>query len=271
MTAKKYGNEDLYTMVTLALHYPKGGYGGNSFWKSMTELYGDSILKERIAGALRERWRKIAKEHANDLENYKQVLAQSLPKEFIDNVEKVINTKLAERGSLLAGSKRHSSLLPNIFKDGNIGASGIENGESKKPIAIAKRTRKKKQFSNVRIGNELESVRCIDMSQLAAKKSIGICKLLKRQGLNDIDSEIKSIFANKDLISEILKTVRTVESGTSLPNLETTLGNNVKDKEEWTELENLALKHQEIPELQSCLIKMKGAEAVASHRKALGI
>ena len=269
MTAKKYGNEDLYTMVTLALHYPKGGYGGNSFWKSMTELYGDSILKERIAGPLRERWRKIAKEHANDLENYKQVLAQSLPKEFIDNVEKVINTKLAERGSLLAGSKRHSSLLPNIFKDGNMGASGIENGESKKPIT--KRTRKKKQFSNVRIGSELESVRCIDMSQLTAKKSIGICKLLKKEGFNDIDSEVKSIFASKDLISEIAKMVRTVELGTSLPNLGTALGNNVKDKGEWTELENLALKHQDIPELQSCLIKMKGAEAVASHRKALGI
>ena len=62
MASKKYTNEDLYALVAIVLHFPKGGHGGEPFWNSMITIYGTTLLQGRKPGALRDRWRKIAKE-----------------------------------------------------------------------------------------------------------------------------------------------------------------------------------------------------------------
>lgn len=273
MIPKKYGNEELYIMVTLALHYPEGGHNGNTFWKIMTELYGDSLLKERIAGALREKWRKIAKEYTNRLEEYRNTLAEPLAKEFIENVEKVISDKHAEPIPLLAGNKRRAALLSKNNGDGIIEKEGIE--------PTAKRTRKKKIFSNIIIGKDSpmgEDIRtCIDLSQVTAKKSTGICKILKKHGLSALDVATENYLATKDqnpFVQELLKSTKIVEqSKVNLPRLEVVLGNTAKpiNNIEWTELEDLALRHKENAELQNCLIRSKGELAVTSRKKVLGL
>eukprot|EP00826_Nyctotherus_ovalis_P034172 TRINITY_DN2806_c0_g1_i6.p1 TRINITY_DN2806_c0_g1~~TRINITY_DN2806_c0_g1_i6.p1 ORF type:complete len:311 (-),score=75.21 TRINITY_DN2806_c0_g1_i6:123-920(-) len=265
-------------MVALALHYPQGGHGGRSFWKVMTELYGESLLKDKNAGALRERWRKIARESGKDLEVYSKGLADKVAKEFAKQVEKTINDTIAEPVSLLAGTKRHSALLPNIFKDGEIPMNPMENGKDLDRKVSIKKSRKKKAFSNVVIGKDSkfpESIRtCLNFSQITAKKSMSIYRMLKKNGFANIDSDFEQYFATKDFnpfIQEILKSKKTVEpDANSLPKLEAALGNNMNGTA-WSELEDLALRHQESAELQSCLIRSKGETAVASRKKALGL
>lgn len=64
MARRAFTDEELYTMMTLVTHYPKGGHGGEAFWASMVNLYKGhlDLFKERTAGSLRDKWRKLQKE-----------------------------------------------------------------------------------------------------------------------------------------------------------------------------------------------------------------
>lgn len=64
MESRKYTDEDLYLMLAVVAHYPQGGHGGETFWNSMINLYQEKFkfFKDRNAGSLRDKWRKIQKE-----------------------------------------------------------------------------------------------------------------------------------------------------------------------------------------------------------------
>ena len=70
--SKKYRNEDVYKMISLVLRYPSGGHGGETFWSWMVKIYGNTLLEGRNGSGLRNRWRKILKEHPSGLDEYKK-------------------------------------------------------------------------------------------------------------------------------------------------------------------------------------------------------
>jgi hypothetical protein len=276
---KKYDDKEIYPMITLVLHYPEAGHTGRQFWTSMMSLYGDSILASRNAGALREKWRKIAKDHSTDLPEYKKELTEGLPKEFVDNIEKTISKKMTEPNKNPITSKRRSSHLPNIFKGEGIQKMKLDNGK-KEELVTKKTGPKKPSLGRIRIGhdyNSLEDIRnSIDLNSITARKAIGISKTIKRYGYPDLDSEAKDFLSKRNEnaleVQRLTQLTKNVEVNTGLPKLPTKLFEEIlKADEAWSELEDLALRHIELPELQAYLLKARGSSAIEQRKKLLGI
>eukprot|EP00826_Nyctotherus_ovalis_P047497 TRINITY_DN5466_c0_g2_i1.p2 TRINITY_DN5466_c0_g2~~TRINITY_DN5466_c0_g2_i1.p2 ORF type:complete len:302 (+),score=71.44 TRINITY_DN5466_c0_g2_i1:2119-3024(+) len=290
--SKKYESGEIYKMVTLVLHYPEAGHSGKQFWTSMMGIYEDSILTGRNAGALREKWRKIAKEHSTDLEEYKKKLVEELPKEFVDEVESVIVKKLAEPNQDPISHKRRSAPLPNIFK--GEGVQKMEpilqamevlkmarTGNEKEGEPVLKKTKQKKpSLGRVRVGNcigFLEDIRtCIDLSLITPRKAIGISKTVRRLGYSDLDADARDFLSRRSdsvtAVQGLLQITRELEPVNRLPKLPVKpLEQTLKADEGWSELEDVALRHTELKEVQECLVKIKGAAAVEQRRKMLGI
>lgn len=277
--SKKYVNEEIYPMVTLVLHYPEAGHSGRQFWTSMINMYGDSITTLRNAGALREKWRKIAKTYPTNLEEYKKKLTEELPKEFVAKIEASINAKLAEPNLNPLSSKRRSAPLPNIFKGEGIQKMKLDNEEEGK--LMKKTGPKKPSLGRIRIGHaftSLEDIRaCIDLNSMTARKAIGISKTIKRYGGSDLDSEAKEFLSrrneNAPFVQRLIQSTKEVDPNLGLlPKLPTKALEQVsKGEEGWNELEDMALRCINIPEVQDCLIRMKGISAIEERKKFLGI
>ena len=270
---KKYGNEEIYKMVTLVLHYPDAGHSGKQFWISMMNIYGDSVLEGRNSGALREKWRKIGKDHPTDLEEYKKKLTEELPKDLIDDIENKINIKLLDPSQNTITNKRHSKLLPNIFNGEGVKKIKLSNGKNEEFI-LKKSAIKKSTLGRSRIGKFLisnDDIRNpIDLSQVLTKKCSGISKTIKKLGLPDVDGEAKEFVAGKDPtvtnLNELLQSTNEV-----VQNLEAIQKLLLEKDNEWNELEDMALKHPENSDIQECLARIKNEEAMNKRKKLLGI
>lgn len=272
MTTKKYGMEDIYRMVTLVLHYPDAGHSGKQFWSSMMSIYGDSVLEGRNFGALREKWRKIAKEHPSDLEEYKKTLIGQLPKELIEDIEQKITDKLSDPTLNHVINKRHSTLLPNIFNGEGVKKIKLGNGKDGEG-AVKKSIVKKSTLGRTKVGKALDSIEdirnCIDLGQIIVKKSSGISKAIKRLGLSFIDDEAKDFLLGKDqnaaFAKELLQSTKELEQKIQpLPKLPLEI-------KLWTRLEEMALMHPENQDMQEWLLREKGLETIENHKKSLGI
>lgn len=278
--SKKYENAEIYPMVTLVLHYPEAGHNGRQFWTSMINTYEDSIPTLRNAGALREKWRKIAKNYPTNLEEYKKKLIDELPKQFVDKIEGIISKKLAEPNPNPISGKRRSAPLPNIFKGEGIQKIKLDNGEEGK-LLTKKTGAKKPSLGRIRIGHaftSLEDIRtCLDLNSITARKAIGISKTIKKCGSLDVDIDAKEFLSkrneNTPFIQGLIQLTKEVEPNLGLlPKLPTKpLEQLLKGEDGWNELEDMALRCINIPEVQDCLIKMKGIAAVEERKKLLGI
>eukprot|EP00826_Nyctotherus_ovalis_P022920 TRINITY_DN17677_c0_g1_i4.p1 TRINITY_DN17677_c0_g1~~TRINITY_DN17677_c0_g1_i4.p1 ORF type:complete len:234 (-),score=31.17 TRINITY_DN17677_c0_g1_i4:20-721(-) len=116
LSLKKYTNEDVYKLLSLVLHYPSGGHGGESFWNLMIKLYGNTLLEGRNGSGLRSRWRKFHKEHPTDCEEQRRQLAATLSPEFVEEVETTIAIGAASASQLALNSKAFATLFPNTSK-----------------------------------------------------------------------------------------------------------------------------------------------------------
>jgi len=279
--SKKYDDKEIYPMITLVLHYPEAGHSGRQFWESMMKFYGDSILASRNAGALREKWRKIAKGYSINLEEYKKNLIEKLPKEFVEKIEMTISKKKAESVHSAIVNKRRSPHLPNIFSYRQ-GTQKMKLDNGKEGELVVKKTGPKKpSLGKLRIGHEFnffEDIRaCIDLNSIIARKGIGISKTIRRYGHSDLDSEAKSFLPkrseNDPEVQRLLQLTKDVESNMSLlPKLPIKPFEEVlKADEGWSELEDLALRHTNLPEVQAYLLKAKGVNAIEQRKKLLGI
>jgi hypothetical protein len=283
ISSKKYSNEDVYTMVSLVLRYPSGGHGGETFWTWMVKIYGNSLLEGRNGSGLRNRWRKISKEHPSDLREYKKQLAEGLPKKVVENVDKNIEEEIADVGSLGLSSKAYSSLFPEMPRPPDPKEAERASRKRNKPednnIDASPHEEKKKMKKTSTKGG-------IDLDTLISKTTKDLSKLIEDTDVAGMEARIT---LGKDLvIIRDLKTNSIViksQAAGPLPNEFHLKKPKVKqcgilrdcgskantDNKQWTEIEDLVLKHPEYIDLNNCLLKTKGAEEVAKRKRILGI
>lgn len=278
-TSKKYKNEDVYTMISIVLRYPSGGHGGETFWTWMVKIYGNSLLEGRNGSGLRNRWRKISKEHASDLAEYKKQLAEGLSKEFIENVDKKIEESIADVGSLGLSSKAYSSLFPELSKP-------VDHKETERLA------RKRKPEDNNIEGEERKKVKKIsnkggiDLDTLVPKLTHDLSSLIEDNDEGIMSAKItlgKNLLITRDLKTNACS----VKSKTEVPVeeyqffkkpevrqcdiLRDSAGKANTNIKQWNELEDMILRHPENIDLNNCLIKTKGAEEVAKRKQILGL
>eukprot|EP01022_Parablepharisma_sp_SALTPOND_P034645 TRINITY_DN924_c0_g1_i1.p5 TRINITY_DN924_c0_g1~~TRINITY_DN924_c0_g1_i1.p5 ORF type:complete len:300 (+),score=68.74 TRINITY_DN924_c0_g1_i1:2618-3517(+) len=294
---QQYTDEDIYIMVSLVLHYPKGGHGGEAFWASMLSIYSGKLLEGRIANGLRNKWRKIAKEHPTDLEEYRKELAEKLDKETVESIEQKIKDGISGLDGIPLSQRNRSSLAPKLFIKN-------EEEEKKKKEKIREEKPAAEEKKAVEPSPPCEATN-IDLNKIVPKKpgSIG----LVAEGAVTIDLN----FAEHLIISKDLKenTVVVKDMKESCPPEELLLyekidaklnelskkynqpveqlvanlsqvSGNFEDLEKylegkpvklWNELEDMALRNPENMDMQNWLLKTKGTEAINKRKKFLGI
>ena len=108
--------ESMYKQISLVLKYPYGGHGGESFWRSMKLLYGQTFLTEETSSQLRSKWRSIKNFSNDNITITKEVLKKTLPKDFIDKIDKEIDIVDMEIASKELTNQAYSRLFPNTPK-----------------------------------------------------------------------------------------------------------------------------------------------------------
>lgn len=275
--SKKYTSEDVYKMVSLVLRYPAGGHGGETFWTWMVKIYGSSLLEGRNGSGLRNRWRKISKEHPADLADYRRQLAESLPKDAVEAVDRRIEDAVADAAKLELSSKAFSSLFPEL------GRLELREGE--------RLARKRRAEDNNGEGEERKKARKsvkvgIDLDTLVAKPGPEWSKIAEDFDVAGMEARItlgKDLVITKDLRTHAIA-VNSITAGASLKELPTFKKPDVRQCDilrdankgntnigQWSEIEDMVLKHPEDVDLNNCLIKVKGVEEVEKRKKILGI
>ena len=284
LTTKKYGDEDNYKMISLVLRYPSGGHGGETFWMWMLKIYGDTLLEGRNANSLRNRWRILSKKHPNNLDEYKKELAEKIPKEVIDNIEKIIAEATNNISNYDLSNKAYALLFPGIprpldCKDGERGkrkraeGSNFEGGlgdDKRKFIKLNTRNHVDlNKLSSSTPNTALNLVDDIDSSSLQAKLLFVENFMIIR---NLIDNTI-SIKDRKDLpLTEEIAMFKKVEAKPR--NYFKTINQCIiksNEVHEWTELEDMVLKTSNNPDMLKLLVSSKGFENVERRKKLIGI
>ena len=282
--SKKYSNEDVYTMVSLVVRYPSGGHGGETFWTWMMKIYGKSLLEGRNGSGLRNRWRKISKEHPSDLTEYKKQLAEGLSKEIVENVDKKIEEEIANIPSLGLTTKAHASLFPEVPRPPDPKEAERSSRKRNKPednnIDIDPNEEKKKvKKTNTKGG--------IDLDTLVPKVPQDLSKFIEDTDTAGIQARIT---LGKDLViikdTETNKTtIKSLGAGASLDEVQSFKKPEVKlydilrdsaskanlDSKQWTELEDMILRNPAYIDLNNILLKTRGAEEVVKRKRTLGI
>ena len=279
--SKKYTDEDVYTMISLVLRYPSGGHGGETFWTWMVKIYGNSLLEGRNGNGLRNRWRKIIKDHPSGLDEYKKQLSEKLTKEFVDNVEMKITEAVANVGKLGLTNKAYASLFPSLPRpveskdlDKSIRKKKLENGA----VEIISTDKK---------GKKINTRRCIDLDLLVEKRDIDAPKF-EEENISEIADKINNgrsfvIVRNIKENTVIMKNINdiTIEEqvqsykkidGKFCDTFKGSLSKPSKTAKiniEWTELEDMILNHPENVDMVNCLIKTHGLEEVERRKKLL--
>lgn len=286
--SKKYTSKDVYKMVSLVLRYPSGGHKGETFWVWMVKIYGDTLLEGRNSNGLRNRWRKILKEHSIRLDEYKKKLTESLTKEFIDDVEQKIAEAAANVSKYGLSSKAYTSLFPDISRPEKLSEKGIKKKKLEDGNGYPIQSEGEKKRKNFIQTNKNH----IDLTQLASKQPIDISKLFDDFNLFELQKKImqsKNIVMLRDLKKDIVETKNINEPGISNElmqckkiesnlsefirkhNLFLTKSNKEKAGCRWTELEDLVLKHPENNDMIQLLIKTKGIEEIEKRKKDLNL
>lgn len=291
-TSKKYTKEEDYAIIALSVRYPSGGHGGEAFWNWMVKMYGESLLEGRNASGLRNRWRKMLKMYPSGLEEYRKQLVESLPKEFVDEVEKKIAEAAVDVAKFGLSSKAYTSLFPELPKPVNPkdaekgikkkklddGSAQVAPGEEEKKVKKSKDLlRKAKNYIDL---NPLASKKTIDISQLsednmpeiqskiAHSRSIVIVKDIKD---NNITVKDLKEMASTEEINACKKVDSNLDNFFKSWNQAISKSNKEKGPGEWTELEDLVLKHPEYSDMINYIVKTHGAEEVDKHKKALNL
>lgn len=290
VSSKKYTKEETYTMLCFVLRYPSGGHGGEAFWDWMIKIYGDSLLEGRNSSGLRNRWRKLAKQYGSRLEEEKKKLEESLPKEFMDEVEKKITEATVNASKFGLSVKAYSTLFPDLPKPVN--TKEAERGVKKKkledgnaqiiPIEESKKIKKPKDALH-------KAKNHLDLTQLVSKKPIALSNLLEDNVLEARAkmAASKNIVIVKDMKENTvaIKDVRellSLDEINSCKKLDSNLldffkswnqaiAESNKGKGEWTELEDIVLRHPSNTDLMNILIKTRGPEEILKRKKALNL
>ena len=290
VSSKKYTKQENFIMLSLALHYPTGGHGGEAFWRSMTKIYGDTLLEGRNSSGLRNHWRIMLKQYASMLKENKQKLEESLPKEFVEDVEKKIAEAAANAANFELSNKAYKSLFPELPKPDT--AKGTERALKKKkmedgsaqaiPIEESKKVRKTKDLPH-------KGKNHIDLTQLISKKPVRIVSLAMD---NVLESQTKmALCRNIVIIKDIKENDIKVKDIKELPSVQEIQGckkldSNLHDffkswnkaiaesnkkKGEWNELEDIVLKYPGNSDLMNLLVKTRGADEVLKRKRALNL
>ena len=283
--SKKYRNADVYKMISLVLRYPSGGHGGETFWSWMVKIYGNTLLEGRNGSGLRNRWRKILKEHPSGLDEYKKTLAESLCKDVVNDIEKKIELGVTDLGKLGLSNKAYSTLFPNVarpldhkdadkgtrkkkLEDGN--AEIVHNEEKKKPkrgagknyFDLEQLLPKNKDIPRFVCDNEISGLeaKIQTAKNLVIIKNIndGSCSL-KPLGEMGLSEELKEFKKLDDNLSDFFQ--GPIPKGPKRG----------KQSGECTEIEDLALRQSENTDMINWLIKTKGEVEVIKRKKQLGL
>lgn len=266
MSAKEFTNEELYTMVNFVLLYPGGKHQGGTFWKKIKDTYGNELLKDRTAESLRSKWKKVHKQHKDELEEYKEELSRAVPKKFIDALEKQINAKLA-------------AALPKRveFKPAKALKENEDLGSTLAEVPAAEGG--KKVFSDV---NDIVSQESSYVSRLSGMMPMSGGSSARENDFRidyvspededlfplfkKIEAQLRDLSDKYDKPIERLIEILDKVSG-DFNELEEYLdGKNVVL---WEEIEDVALSRQQSQEMQDRLVESKGIEAISKRKKFL--
>lgn len=269
--SKKYTNEDLYTMICLALRYPSGGHGGESFWNLMVKIYGSTLLEGRNGGGLRSRWRKLVKDHPSGIEEYKKQLAAELLPEFIEGIENKIAAATAEPDKLSLNAKAYSILFPDAPKPIDTSEKKVYKKKKLEEGVEIIFPEEKKKVKKVKIG--------IDLNKLIQKGNV----IPELDGITvDIKSKlesahnfviIKDVKENKRQIKALIE-VNAMENIQLCEKVDIKRGKFFKSSKiiskPWTEIEDTILRHPEYTEVNNHLLKTRGKDEVTRRKLFLG-
>eukprot|EP00826_Nyctotherus_ovalis_P033645 TRINITY_DN2737_c0_g5_i1.p1 TRINITY_DN2737_c0_g5~~TRINITY_DN2737_c0_g5_i1.p1 ORF type:complete len:326 (+),score=118.55 TRINITY_DN2737_c0_g5_i1:180-1157(+) len=272
-TSKKYTNEDVYKMVSLVLHYPSGGHGGESFWNLMVKVYGNTLLEGRNGSGLRSRWRKLAKEHPSDLEEFKRQLSTALSPDFVQSVEDKIAAGV-DASSLPLNSKAYAMLFPNAPKPADVAEKKskrkkLEDGEVD-VVSPEKKKKTRKPTSKIHI--DLNLVARKDGALRFAKGPEPEARLERAKNLLLIKNTREDTFTVKDIkeagLAEGVELCEKIdlerENIFKAPPSKT-----AKETKPWTEVEDMVVRHPERVEVYQCLVRLRGEDEVNKRKSFL--
>jgi len=272
-SSKKYTNEDVYKMVSLVLHYPSGGHGGESFWNLMVKIYKNTLLEGRNGGGLRSRWRKTAKEHPSDLKEYRKQLAATLSPEFVEKVEKEIAAGITDAAKHELNNKAYSTLFPNNPKPLETSEKKIKRRKLNEggTELVHPEEKKKQRKSKIHV----------DLNSLVRKREalVSGSEINTPEIVNMIERSKNSVIMKNVKNNE--RTIKSLEEVTEMESAQ--LCDKVDLKREkffktskpipkpWTELEDTILRHQKYTEIYMHLVKARGQEEINKRKVFLGL
>ena len=242
------------------------------------------------------------------MEAFKKQLAETVPKETVEAIEKKV--KDGASGMEGVPKKMKSSLAPKD-PNAPPGAPGEEKkeGAPKKSSSRTKKPKLSEEAKGM-VAVPLQGAAYIDLNQIAPKRTTtSISKLAETFDPPELATQVsnaKNFMLSKDVKegSTTVKRMEDIYPPEAVPLYEkidskleelskkhnkpveeligalNRLSGNFEDLEKhlegkaapvWSELEDMALKHLESADMQTWLLKMKGADAVEKRKKFLGL